>query len=175
MADHFFPARQRCLQIALVVCALLISIRALGITTWGVACAWKNGYAQTHEILRTELAPFAQTNSPIIISSPFLYSALEFAVQRPVQMDWYYNHATATADSDLITLEQLRPPKLVLTQFDYYRTIRPLLERLRQHPEEVSIQVRDGAQLPPPDAVPALARVVQHVSWAPVIVDLQWK
>jgi hypothetical protein len=39
----------------------------------------------------------------------------------------------------------------------------------------VEVQVRNLAALRPPDAIPALQRVVQHISWAPVIVDLHWK
>ena len=74
-----------------------------------------------------------------------------------------------------MAMERLRPPKLVLTQFDYYRTFEPLLARLRQHPELVSIALRDQAVVRTPDSIPLLRRVVQHISWAPVIVDLNWK
>jgi len=175
LADEIFPERKRWLHFALAGCAILISIRAAGITTWGVACAWKNSYGTTQNILRTELEPFAKTNTPVIISSAFLYRALALEVQRPIHPDWYYNHATATADSDIEALKKLRPTKLVLTQFDYYRGIAPVLERLRQETDSVEITVRDQAQLRPPDAIPALSRVVQHISWAPLIVDLNWK
>ncbi len=173
LADQFFPARQIWLRLALAGCVVLISIRAIGITTWGAACAWKDSYAQTQKILRAELEPFAKTNSPVILSSPFLYRAMAVGVQRPIQMDWFYNHATATANSDVAALEKLRPPKVVLTQFDFYRTFAALFERLP--PDRVKISVRDLALVRPPDATPALARVVQHISWAPVIVDLDWK
>ena len=117
----------------------------------------------------------AKTNAPVILSSPYLYGALELGVQHPIHSDWFYNHATATAQSDVEALKRLRPPKLVLTQFDYYRAFAPLVERLRQQPALVAIQVRNLALVRPPDAIPALSRVVQHISWAPVIVDLEWK
>jgi len=175
LADELFPAFKRWLRLALVGCAILISVRAVGLTTWGAACAWKNSYRQTHEILRLEMESFVKNSVPVIISSPYLYCALEFGVQRPIHTDWYYNHATATAESDLMAMERLRPPKLVLTQFDYYRTFEPLLARLRQHPELVSIALRDQAVVRTPDSIPLLRRVVQHISWAPVIVDLNWK
>ena len=70
---------------------------------------------------------------------------------------------------------RLRPPKLVLNQFDYYRAFVPLLEKLRRHPELVQVQVRDFAAVRTPDSIPSLQRVVQHISWAPVIVDLHWQ
>jgi hypothetical protein len=63
----------------------------------------------------------------------------------------------------------------VLTQFDYYRSFERVLAQLRQHPELAAIRVRDLAEIKPPDAIPALSRVVQNISWAPVIVDLDWK
>ena len=50
-----------------------------------------------------------------------------------------------------------------------------LSEAVREHPELVTVRVRNLAQVRPPDAIPALSRVVQHISWAPVIVDLEWK
>ena len=46
---------------------------------------------------------------------------------------------------------------------------------VRQHPELAETRIRDLAAVRPPDAIPSLQRVVQHISWAPVIVDLDWK
>jgi len=175
LVEMVFPAGRRRFQILILGCAALMSLRAVGMTTWGAACAWKNSCGRTHETLRVELEPFAKTNAPVILSSPYLYGALELGVQHPIHSDWFYNHATATAQSDVEALKRLRPPKLVLTQFDYYRAFAPLVERLRQQPALVAIQVRNLALVRPPDAIPALSRVVQHISWAPVIVDLEWK
>ena len=50
-----------------------------------------------------------------------------------------------------------------------------MLAKLRQHPELVTVQVRDETAVRTPDSIPAMQRVVQHISWAPVIVDLDWK
>jgi hypothetical protein len=72
-------------------------------------------------------------------------------------------------------LIRLKPAKLVVTQFDYYRSFAPLVEELRARPELVAVTVRDQAAVPTPDSIPPLRRVVQHISWAPVIVDLDWK
>ena len=173
LTETLLPRCRRRLALALLGCTLLISIRAVGITTWGAACALKNSYGQTQATLESELEPFTRTNTAVILSSPYLYRALALGVQHPVHSDWFYNHATATAGSDIAALQRLRPPKLVLTQFDYYRAFAPLVARLR--PEMVTVHVRDFALVRPPDAIPALSRVVQHISWAPVIVDLEWK
>lgn len=175
LAQKFFPERERLLRAALLGCVLLVSIRAACMTTWGVACAWKNSYASTQEMLRTELAPFVKSERPVVVSSAFLYGAADLGVKNPVHADWYFDHAHWTNNAEMDALVRLRPPKLVLTQFDYYRGfVRPLAQ-LRQQPELVEIRVRDLAAVRPSDAIPALRRVVQHISWAPVIVDLDWK
>ncbi len=175
LVERFWPAGQRMVTGALVGCLLIVSVRAVGLTTWGVACAWQNSYGRTQATLRAELAPYTQTNAVVILSSAYLYAALGQGVQHPVHTDWFYNHATATADTDVTALQRLRPSKLVLTQFDYYRFMAPLLERLRQSPVPVTVRVRDLAEMRTPDSIPALQRVVQHLSWAPVIVDLAWQ
>jgi len=161
--------------VALVGCVLLASVRAVGMTTWGVACAWKNSYTHTHQALLAEFAPFAQTNSAVIVSSAFVYTALEANVKNPVHSDWYFDRANWTNNADLNGFIALQPKKLVLVQFDYYRAFAPLLERLRAQPGLVDITVHDAAQVRTPDAIPSVQRVLQQISWAPVIVDLEWK
>jgi hypothetical protein len=156
-------------------CVLLVSIRAIGMTTWGVACAWKNSYWQTQSVLRTEFAPFTNSAAPVVISSAFLYCATESGVRHPIHSDWFYDRALTAVDADYQGMITLRPTKLVLTQFDYYRGFVTELSKLRQHPDLVTFQVRDLAALRPPDSIPSFQRVVQNISWAPVIVDLNWK
>jgi hypothetical protein len=175
LAQKYFPGRERLLRGALLACVLLVSVRAAGLTTWGAACAWKNSYQSTQATLRAELAPFVQSDRPVLVSSAFLYCAAELGVKNPVHSDWYFDHASETGNTRIEALSRLQPPKLVLTQFDYYRSFTTVLGQLRQRPELVEIRVRNLSALPVPDAMPALARVVQHISWAPVIVDLEWK
>ena len=175
LGKTLFPKKSGLISLALVAGVLLISVRAVGLSTWGVACARHNSYEQTHEVLRQELEPFALTDAPVILSSPFLYSALEFGVRHPVHFDWYYDRASKNPDADFQGMIQLRPTKLILTQFDYYRGFLLMEQRLREHPELGQIQVRNDAVVKPPDAIPSLQRVVQHVSWAPVVVELQWQ
>jgi hypothetical protein len=162
-------------QVLLVSCVLLVSIRAIAMTTWGVACAWKNSYWHTQEELRTELAPFEKSDAPVVVSSAFLYTASELGVRHPIHSDWFYDRLVTAPDADFQGMIHLRPSKLVLVQFDYYRGFIGLLNELRQHPELVSVQVRNLSELRVPDSIPSLQRAIQHISWAPVIVDLDWK
>ena len=175
LGEKLFPGKFRWLTVLILGCAALVSVRAVGMTTWGAACAWKNSHGRTQATLRAELAPFARTNLPVLVSSAYLYSAAELGVQRPVYADWYFDHAAWTNDAEVNALIRLKPAKLVLTQFDYYRSFVPVLERLRQLPGLVELTVRDQAAVRTPDSIPSLQRVVQHISWAPVIVDLDWK
>jgi len=175
MVEKHWPERRRQLRILMLCCVALVSIRAVGMTTWGAACAQENSYESTHATLRGELEPFAKTSTPVIISSAFLYTALEVGVKHPIHSDWYFDHAAWTNNAEINGLIRFKPPKLVLTQFDYYRSFLPVLGQLRQQPGLVTVRVRDFAAVRPPDSMPSLQRVVQHISWAPVIVDLQWK
>ncbi|HUC83796.1 MAG TPA: hypothetical protein VL970_01280 [Candidatus Acidoferrales bacterium] len=179
LARKYFPDRARLLRGLVAVCVLLVSIRAAGMTTWGAVCAWKNSYQDTQAVLRQELQPFTASSQPVVISSAFLYTAVAMGVKNPVHSDWYFDHAHWSEGARADALERLRPPRLVLTQFDYYRDFTspdaPVLEELAQHPDQVEIQIRNLAAVRPPDAIPWLQRLIQHVSWGPVIVDLNWK
>jgi hypothetical protein len=175
LTSRLLPGCVGKMRMLVLGCVLLVSIRAVGMTTWGVACALKNSYWQTQSVLQKEFTPFTNSVSPVVISSAFLYTATESGVRRPIHSDYFYDRALTAADADLQGMITLRPTKLVLTQFDYYRGYVTELHKLRQHPELVTFQVRDLAVLRPPDAIPSLQRVVQNISWAPVIVDLNWK
>ncbi|HXA45151.1 MAG TPA: hypothetical protein VNZ25_06570 [Candidatus Angelobacter sp.] len=175
LTNRLLPGCAGNIRILILGCVLLVGIRAVGMTTWGVACASKNSYWQTQSVLRKEFAPFTNSEAPVVISSAFLYTATEAGVRHPIHSDWFYDRALTAADADFQGMITLRPVKLVLTQFDYYRGFVTELDKLRVHPELVTFQVRDLAALRPPDAIPSLQRVVQNISWAPVIVDLNWK
>ena len=174
LVRKLWPQRERWLRTTLAVCVLVVSVRALGMTTWGVACAWKNSYASTQAVLDTELKPFISSREPVLLSSAYLYRAAALGVKNPVHCDWYFDHAHWTNHAQMAGLIRCQPPKLVLTQFDYYRGFEVVLDQLRQQPGLVDVQVRNLAAVRPPDAIPAFQRVVQHISWAPVIVDLRW-
>jgi hypothetical protein len=175
LAQQHFPAKQRVLRAGLWACLLLVSVRAIGMSTWGVACAWKDSYGRTQVVLREELEPFVKADVPVLVSSPFLYRAVALGLKDPVHSDWYFDHANWTNNAQMKALVRLQPPKLVLTQFDYYRDFEIVVDQLRQHPELVDVRVRNLATVRSPDSMPSLRRVLQHVSWAPVVVDLNWK
>lgn len=175
LAGKYFPRREAWIRIGMAACVLLVSIRAIGMTTWGVACAWKNSYRDTRSVLDAELRPYVESDRPVLISSAFLYQAAEMGVKNAIHCDWYFDHANWTNNAQMAGLIRCQPTKLVLTQFDYYRGFEQPLEQLQSHPELVSIRVRDLARMRTPDASPSLQRIVQHISWAPVIVDLDWK
>lgn len=159
---------------ALVCSLLLISIRAVGLTTWGVLCATDISYHQANDIVRNELQPYASSGDRPVVSAAFLYEAARQGVQGAIHSDWPYDRRGQPPGSDLALLSRLRPSKLVLTQFDYYRAYKPTLDELARHPELCSVKVRNTARVATPDSFASLQRVLQHVSWAPVIVDLVW-
>jgi hypothetical protein len=166
---------RRWFSVAIVCSVALVSVRLVGISTWGVACACDVNYGRADEIVRAELQPFANSGARVVLSSAFLYRAAQMDVRDAVHSDWLRDKRVDDADGDFKALVRLRPPKLILTQFDYYRAYKSVVEQLRQHPELVTVSVRDAAKIRPPDAIPALARVLQHVSWAPVVVEFSWK
>ena len=175
LGRKYFPERERLLRVALVGCVLLVSVRALGMSTWGAACAWKNSYQSARATVQAELEPYTTSDRPVLVSSAFLYQAANMRVKNPINSDWYFDHAHWTTNVMRDALIQLQPQKLVLTQFDYYRGFLEPVSELQQQPEFVEIRVRNLAALRVPDASRSLQRVVQNISWAPVIVDLDWK
>lgn len=175
LVKKHFPRRERLVRCVLTACVVLVSVRAIGMSTWGVACAWKNSYRSAQAVVQAELQPFTTSHQPVLVSSAFLYRAEEMGVRNAIHAAWYFDHANWKRDTQMDALIRLRPPKLVLTQFDYYRGLWEPLQQLRQHPDLVEIHVRDLSAVPVPDAYPSLQRIVQQISWAPVIVDLDWK
>jgi hypothetical protein len=179
LSEEYCPQCRRWLRAALLGCVLLVSVRAVGMTTWGALCAWHNSYQNTQKVLQTELQPFVASDQPVLVSSAYLYRAAVMGVKNPIHSDWYFDHAHWTNNAQIDALIRLQPPKLVLTQFDYYRGFAApdsrIMEQLQQRPELVEIHVRNLSAVPVPDAFPAVQKVVQHISWAPVIVDLKWK
>ncbi len=166
---------RRLVHAALLGCLALVSVRAVGMTTWGVLCASDISYRRAQSIVRQELQPFTKVPTPVSVSSAFLYEAASLGVRRAVHSDWAYDRRGHAPGTELWLLNELRPAKLILTQFDYYRIHSPILEDLARHPELGSAKVRNTACLPTPDSFPSLQRVVQQVSWAPVIVEFTWK
>jgi len=162
----------------------LVSIRALGMSTWGVACAVDNSYTSSLQIVRHELdqMPPGATN---VMSSAYLYEAAHYDRLHFIHEDWTHRAVgpPTALNGDTLALIKLKPAALILTQFDYYRRyefppkgrrVAPL-EELKNMPETVTYTVTNFARVPAPDSFPKFQQVLQHVSWAPVIVKFSWK
>ncbi len=166
------PARHWTQCALLLAAALLVSVRAIGLTTWGVACARDVSYAAACSRVNAELdtAPPAST---LFISAAFLYEAAG-----RTNLTWLHSDWPASASEpnwELHALENLKPAKLILTQFDYYRRYETVLADFQRSHPEVKVHTANLARVRPPDASRSLQKIVQHVSWAPVVVDFTWR
>ncbi|MDB6108556.1 MAG: hypothetical protein JWR69_306 [Pedosphaera sp.] len=163
-------------QIAcLLLLVLLGAVRALGMTTWGLACARDVSYSSAVQRVRAELEK-QPPNSPVVLSSAFLYEAARHTNVQSIHCDWLIDVRHGGQRSlDLEGLFNQKPVQLVLTQFDYYRRFQAVLESARSDPRIQSIQIEDTATIRTPDSIPKFQRVVQHISWAPIIVKISWK
>lgn len=161
---------------AFLAAALLVSIRAIGLTTWGVALALDFGYPEARRTIRSELQE-RPADSPVVLSSAYLYEAYRQGEFAAVHSDWLRpgDRELVNIESDWLGVLALRPSRVLLTPFDYYRRYEALVRRLEAHPELVTSRVTIHGTRPPPDSFPKLRRVVQHLSWAPVVIQLEWK
>jgi len=154
--------------------ALLGAIRAIGMSTWGVACAVDMDYSRALDIVRTELAELPR-QGPVVLSSAYLYEAAKYRDLNCVHSDWVGKFVRGKQNQELGWLLELKPPKLILTQFDYYRRYESVLSRLKNSGVEVEVIVVNTAKVRAPDSYCLWRRVIQHISWAPVIVELSWR
>jgi hypothetical protein len=169
------PARRnlRVQVLCLSLAALLGSVRAVGMSTWGLVCATDVSYSSATRRIEGELAKLP-AGSKVVLSSPFLYDAAKHDELSLIHSDWIGKAWAVPSLTDLQALEAHRPGKLILSQFDYYRRYQPVLEQLQEEPGLCEVHTTDMALIRPPDAYPPLRRVVQHISWAPIVVDLNW-
>jgi hypothetical protein len=158
--------------LAIAVCA----VRAVGMTTWGVLCARDVSYSKATALVDAELNGLGNGVPKVaVVSSAFLYGAATHHDVRLIHSDYVIRPKPGLIDGDLTGLLTQKPSKLILTQFDYYRRYQSTLALLKARPEVASLNLTNTAKVPPPDASTALQKVVQHVSWAPVIVSVEWK
>jgi hypothetical protein len=157
--------------VAFSAAVLLVSIRAVGLTTWGVVCARDVGYPQAMSRVRNEL-DVVSPSSKVLVSAAFLYEAARYTNFTWLHSDWPAIPASGPWEAK--ALMKLQPAKLLLTQFDYYRRYQNVLNELRAASPRVEVRVINAAHVQPPDARPSLQKVLQHLSWAPVVVDFTW-
>jgi hypothetical protein len=110
-----------------------------------------------------------------VLSSAYLYEAARHPAIRWVHSDWPTPAERGRPNRDLEGIVALKPEKVILTQFDYYRRYEELFDKLKSQPDLVEVKVLNMAHVRTPDSFKALRQVVQHISWAPVIVSLTWK
>ena len=154
--------------------AALGSIRAIGMTTWGVACAADAGYPSALRCVRAQLNDSAP-GTTVVLSSAYLYEAARYQGVRWIHSDWMEPAQRHRPPADWDGLLALKPATLILTQFDYYRRYEPLLAQLKTHPALAELQIVNTARLRAPDSIRPLQQVLQHISWAPVVVKVSWK
>lgn len=161
--------------LAFTCLALIAAIRAIGISTWGVALAVNCGYEPALRIVHSELKD-RPPGSAVVLSSAYLYEAYRRREFEAFHSDWMRpgDRNLSNADSDWNGLLTLRPSRILLTPFDYYRRYEPTIRNLQQHPELGTVRVIVHGSLHPPDASPWFRRVVQHLSWAPVVIRVDW-
>jgi hypothetical protein len=162
------------LQVMCLVPAILLgSVRAVGMSTWGLACAADVNYSTAVKRVSQELDA-VPAKSNVVISSAFLYGASGRSELNLIHSDWMARPGGDSRLTDVQGLLALKPVKLILTQYDYHRRFKAVLEQFKANPSLKEIQVIDVAKKRPPDSIKSLQQVVQHVSWAPVIVNLTW-
>ncbi len=165
-----FPSMSTVFVAALL--AGLAAIRAVGMTTWGLACAADVSYASAIGRVRAELKT-VPTGAKVVLSSAYLYEAARYTKGFWIHED--YPTAPKSGESFADSLRRLRVRELILTQFDYYRRYESVLEELRTGGTPATITTFNTARVRSPDSYPRLRQVLQHISWAPVIVKLDWK
>jgi len=175
-AELFPGPRWRRTHMALFLAAWLLgSVRSIGMSTWGLACAHDVGYFDAIHRVRQELQR-QPAGAPVALSSAYLYEAAQHTNVRWLHPDWLVEAVRRDqldADVDALTLR--KPREMILTQFDFYRRWQRAFERVKDDPRVARIHIENTARTPAPDSIPSLQRVVQQISWAPVIVQLEWK
>jgi hypothetical protein len=157
--------------VVFVALATLGGVRAVGMSTWGVACAADVNHSQAMQRVRTALDA-TPSGRMVTVSAAYLYEAARHKELRAIHSDWL---APGRNPEHLVNLIiKHRPAKLVLTQFDYYRHFEGSVRQLQLQTQLVEVKINNAVQTPVPDASRALQKVVQHISWSPVIVELNW-
>ena len=172
LGNDFLRSRPGKYFIALFVAsALVVSIRGIGMSTWGILCARDISHSEAMTGVRRELDD-CPAGSTVLLSSSYLYEGATRTNLVWLHSDW---HAPATTENwELRGLMALKPKKIVLNQLDYYRHYETAVAQFRRERGDVEVRITNMARVQPPDAIRPMRKVVQHISWAPVIVEFTW-
>jgi len=169
-------APPRWLVPALGLMVLIISVRAIGISTWGVACALDRSRAASWQIVEDELDRLP-AGSTVVMSTAYLYNAQKHPGLRYIHEDWTHrtDAPSGNLNGDTVGVVKLKPAALILTQFDFYRHFHVPMAEFGAMPSVVTFTTTNYARFRSPDSYPRFQQVLQHVSWAPVVVKFDWK
>lgn len=156
-----------------LLAAVLVSLRAIGMTLWGLACASDLSYADAVKIVRKEIDEMPP-KSVVVVSSPFFYETARRSELILIHADWLGLTNGKVENPSCDKIVELKPAKLLLVTFDRYRRYDEVIKQLRIRPEIHSLSVINVANRPPPDSFPIIRRLFQNVSWSPVIVNIIW-
>ena len=135
-------------------------------------CARDVSHADALKRLNSELDQIADGQT-VIVSAAYLYETAKRTNLAWIHSDWP-DAPRAEPGWEYDAFVKLKPARIIVTQFDYYRRFGRVIEELKNCPELATLHVTNTVRVAPPDAYPNWQRVIQHVSWAPVIVDLKW-
>jgi hypothetical protein len=157
--------RERWLRPLLTMAAIVVSVRAIGLSTWGVVSVLDVNRSEAS--LRAQRAIDALPDqSEALVSAAYLYALTDQQRVTCLHADW---------PGALGGEAGLRPSCLVLTAFDYHRRYRATLDELVASGRVRIVSAVHKVRVRPPDGFSNLQRVVQHLTWAPVIVHLEWR
>jgi hypothetical protein len=148
------------------------AIPALGLSTWGLACASGMGYSPSMRRVNAELDAVG-SNQVVALSAAYLYAAAPRTNIVWLHSDWLQPGKLGDPYSGPLLAQ--KPSLLILTQFDYYRHYQPELANLESRSPGMRMDIIDCAAVPPPDSMKSFQRVLQNISWAPVVVRFQWQ
>lgn len=171
------PVFSRWLFVLPLCLALVItSVRAVGMSTWGVWCGRDVGYRESRTKILDTLSTVAPRDRqrPAVLSAAYLYDAYGKTQLRLIHSDYLVLLEGRATKSDLQGLLALQPSCIILTQFDYYRRYESTISQLRRERGDVVVRISNTARVQSPDAIPSMRKVVQHISWAPVIIEIDW-
>jgi hypothetical protein len=143
----------------------LISLRALALSTWGVWCALDVSQGEAYERVRAEVERLPPGESAVI-STAFLYAVAADTSRHYHHPDWMGGLGAAPTGT---------PARLMIfTGMDFHRRFARELAELGAAGRLRIVSVEEARQRPIPEDFPRFRRVVQHLSWAPVVVWLEY-
>src|SRR5260370_33735190 len=105
-----------------VALASVAAIRAVGMSTWGLACARDVGYEKAMERVRAELRA-VPAGANVILSSPYLYEADRHTNGVWIHPD--YPMPQSEVENFPAALRKLRTIKRIISQYKFCRLHEP--------------------------------------------------